>query len=292
MAQKTPAGVEAGDLGAAEEPGQAHVSGAASAAGGRPVRPIGRRAFQRISIPTQLQCGRTRPASRPARSRARGRRGAPRPPASARNAQLADRDLATRRLPALAVPARVRRPTLLQPPVGRVDVGDLLGRRRARRRPRSRRRGRRRRRRSARRPRRARPPRAPARCCRRCGRGGSARGRRSSPAAGSAPPRRARRRRAPRRASPPGRVRRRRRRRRRRSSTAMSARPRPHATCQACRHAARDDRPRTDGRQHGAPPRAGRPRVRRLRRRPGGGRRARRRGHGRRATRWTSSSSS
>ena len=61
----------------------------------------------------------------------------------------------------------------------------------------------------------------------------------------------------------------------------------PHATCQACRHAARDDRPGTDGRQHGPPPRAGRPRVRRLRHRHRRGQHARRRGHDRRRRRST-----
>ncbi len=56
----------------------------------------------------------------------------------------------------------------------------------------------------------------------------------------------------------------------------------PHATCQACRHAAGDDRPGTDGRQHGPPARAGGPRVRRLRHRRRRGQHARRRGHDRR----------
>ena len=52
----------------------------------------------------------------------------------------------------------------------------------------------------------------------------------------------------------------------------LGAPPRRHATCQAGRHAARHDRPRPDGRQHGPSPGARRPRVRRLRRRPEGGR--------------------
>ena len=56
------------------------------------------------------------------------------------------------------------------------------------------------------------------------------------------------------------------------------------------RHAARDDRPRTDGRQHGPPVGARRTRVRRLRHRPDGGRGPRRRGHDGRGARSSTSS--
>ena len=187
------------------------------------------------------------------------------PPAQER--QVGDRDLAARRSRLRPSQRTCAGPRLLQPP------DRARGRRRPARRPggprrpRSRRRARRRRPRSGRRPRPARRPRStrddavgvagevgehvtdgPVR------------------AAGSAPRRRAGRRPAARRASPagPGAA-------AAAPATSRSREPsrvhRPHATCQAGAHAARDDRPRTDGRQHGAPPGAGRPRVRRLRRR-------------------------